>query len=181
GEDARVWDFDTLGPRRTQTLRGHVGGTEPFHWNGELPSFDSLVGEVYLRRMAGPPLAPDQEQALFGWVNSIPLVAQSAPADTAAVARGKAIFEDTTHAACTSCHSGPQLTNNASADVGTGGQFQVPRLIGVGFRAPFLHNGCAATLTDRFGVCGGSGDLHGVTSQLTSAQIADLVSYLQTL
>ncbi|MCU1279762.1 MAG: cytochrome peroxidase, partial [bacterium] len=181
GEDARVWAFDQLGPRRTQTLRGHVGGTEPFHWSGELATFDSLVGEVYMRRMAGPFLATDQEQALFAWINAIPLVPPSAAADAAAVSRGKTLFEDTTHGACTTCHSGPQLTNNADADVGTGGKFQVPRLIGVGFRAPFLHDGCAATLTDRFTGCGGTSDLHGVTSQMTSAQNADLVAYLQTL
>ncbi|HWE26595.1 MAG TPA: cytochrome c, partial [Polyangia bacterium] len=181
GEDARVWQFDTLGPRRTQSLRGHVGGTEPFHWGGELPSFDALVGEVYMRRMAGPSLATDQKQVLFAWVNAIPTLPASPPPDPAAVARGQALFEDTAHAACSSCHSGPELTNNATTDVGTGGNFQVPRLLGVGWRAPFLHDGCAATLTDRFTSCGGTTDLHGVTSQLTAAQIADLVAYLQTL
>jgi mono/diheme cytochrome c family protein len=181
GEDARVWEFDALGPRRTQSLRGHVGGTEPFHWGGELPDFDSLVGEVYMRRMAGPLLAPDQKQVLFSWVNAIPLLPASPVADAAAVARGKTLFEDTTHAACTSCHSGPELTNNSGADVGTGGTFQVPRLIGVAWRAPFLHDGCAATLTDRFTSCGGTTNLHGATSQMTAAQIADLVAYLQTL
>jgi mono/diheme cytochrome c family protein len=181
GEDARVWKFDALGPRRTQSLRGHVGGTEPFHWGGELPNFDSLVGEVYMRRMAGPLLAPDQKQVLFSWINAIPSLPASPAADAAAVARGKTLFEDTTHAACTSCHSGPELTNNSDADVGTGGKFQVPRLIGVSWRAPFLHDGCAATLTDRFTSCGGTTDLHGATSQMTAAQIADLVAYLQTL
>lgn len=181
GEDARVWQFDGLGPRRTQSLRGHVGGTEPFHWGGELATFDALVGEVYQKRMGGPVLAPDQEAALSNWVDAIPTLPQSPPADAAAVARGKALFEDTTHAACTSCHSGPELTNNATVDVGTGGKFQVPRLVGVGWRAPFLHDGCAATLTDRFTACGGTTDLHGVTSQLTAAQISDLVAYVSTL
>jgi hypothetical protein len=61
----------------------------------------------------------------------------------------------------------------------------VPSLLGVGGRAPFLHDGCATTLTDRFGdrrvpTCGG-GDLHGKTAHLTSAQIADLVAYLESL
>jgi len=181
GEDGRVWDFNTLGPRRTQSLRGKVSGTEPFHWGGELPTFDALIKEVYLGRMAGPALQTDQQQVLFNWINAIPALPQSAPADAAAVARGKAIFEDTTHAACTSCHSGPELTNNSDADVGTGGKFQVPRLIGVGWRAPFLHDGCASTLSDRFTSCGGTTDLHGVTSSLTAAQISDLVAYLQTL
>jgi hypothetical protein len=48
------------------------------------------------------------------------------------------------------------------------------------WRAPFLHDGRAPTLTDRFGPNGG-GDLHGQTSQLSQSQIADLVNYLETL
>jgi cytochrome c553 len=181
GEDARVWEFDGIGPRRTQTLRGHVGGTEPFHWSGDLPNFGSLVGEVYMQRMAGPSLAADQQTALFSWINAIPVLPQSAAPDAAAVARGQALFEDTAHAACSSCHSGPELTNNSTVDVGTGGSFQVPRLLGVAWRAPFLHDGCAATLADRFSACGGTTNLHGATSSLTAAQINDLIAYLQTL
>ena len=37
-----------------------------------------------------------------------------------------------------------------------------------------MHDGCAPTLKDRFGPCGG-GDKHGVTSKLTSGQVDDLV------
>jgi hypothetical protein len=64
------------------------------------------------------------------------------------VARGQAIFEDAAHAACTICDSGPELTNDASVDVGTGGTFQVPRLLGVAWRAPFLHDGCCRPSSD---------------------------------
>jgi hypothetical protein len=72
------------------------------------------------------------------------------------------------------------MTNNQSVDVGTGGVFQVPSLVGVGWRAPFLHTGCAITLFDRFDpACGGS--THGDTRDLGKAQIADMVSYLETL
>jgi len=64
--------------------------------------------------------------------------------------------------------------------VGTGGEFQVPPLLGVGDRAPYLHDGCAPTLRDRFGPCGG-GDEHGHTSHLGPADLDDLVAYLSTL
>jgi hypothetical protein len=40
--------------------------------------------------------------------------------------------------------------------------------------APYLHAG-AATLADRFDAGIGGGDKHGHTSQLTTAQIADLM------
>jgi len=75
-----------------------------------------------------------------------------------------------------------QLTNNNSVAVGTGEMFQVPSLRGVGWRAPYMHDGCAATLSDRFtdATCGG-GDQHGMTSQLSEADRADLIAYLQSL
>jgi cytochrome c peroxidase len=58
---------------------------------------------------------------------------------------------------------------------------QVPSLIGVAYRAPFIHTGCAATLRDRFDPSCGGGDKHGHTSQLDGGQIDDLVAYLETL
>lgn len=72
-----------------------------------------------------------------------------------------------------------KLTNNATVDVGTGGAFQVPPLVGLGWRAPFLHDGCAATLADRFGSCATS--QHGSTGSLSAGEIADLTAYLETL
>jgi hypothetical protein len=59
---------------------------------------------------------------------------------------------------------------------------QVPSLLGVAWRAPFMHTGCAPTLSERFTSSGcGGGDLHGVTSTLTAGQVADLTTYLQSL
>jgi cytochrome c peroxidase len=48
-------------------------------------------------------------------------------------------------------------------------------------RAPYMHDGCATTLKDRFDPNCGGGDKHGVTSHLTPAEIDDLVAYLETL
>ncbi|MBC8131533.1 MAG: cytochrome-c peroxidase, partial [Deltaproteobacteria bacterium] len=64
----------------------------------------------------------------------------------------------------------------------TSAAFQVPSLRGVGWRAPFMHDGCSPTLAARFGnkYCDG-GDAHGKTSQLTPAQIDDLVAFLESL
>ena len=73
------------------------------------------------------------------------------------------------------CH-----TDNKTVNVGVGQPFQVPTLVGIGIRDPYMSNGCAATLEDRFGPCGG-GDMHGQTSQLSQSDIADLVLYLKTL
>lgn len=179
GDDAHVWSFQGIGPRRTQTFRGGLLGTEPFHWDGDMKDLTHLTGAVFQGRMSGPPLTADQIDALGRFADAIPAIPVSAPSDAAAVARGKALFSDP-EVACAGCHSGAALTNNATVDVGTGKAFQVPSLRGIAFRAPFLHTGCAPTLLDRFGACGG-GDQHGKTSHLSAAQLRDLVAYLETL
>ena len=88
--------------------------------------------------MSGPTLADDQSDALRAWLFAIPRpqVQSSAPAD--AILRGKDLFEGA--AGCSGCHTGPRLTSNATVDVGTGGAFQVPPLVGVSLRAPYLHS-----------------------------------------
>jgi hypothetical protein len=177
-EDGRVWEFADLGSRRTQNLGGGIMDTAPFHWAGDLSDFPSLVHEVFESRMGSA--RPNHLQlAAFGkWIDTVPAVIP-AVTDSAVVERGRALFESP-EAGCATCHSGTQLTNNQTVDVGTGGFFQVPSLLGVGSRAPFMHTGCAPTLRDRFGACGG-GDLHGTTSSLNVAQIDDLVAYLESL
>ncbi len=177
GDDGRVWAFD-FGARRTQALRGGILATAPFHWNGDQKDIPALVHEVFVGRMGGPALDPRQVATLSGWLDKIPALPNGAAADAPAALRGRALFESP-EVACASCHSGARFTNNQTLDVGTGGAFQVPSLLGVAARAPYLHDGCAATLHDRFGACGGS--QHGGTAQLSSSQIDDLVAYLETL
>jgi mono/diheme cytochrome c family protein len=179
-EDGRVWTFDDAGPRRTQSVRGTIEGTAPYHWDGTLADLPALTAEVFVKRMSGNPLASSQITALQNWLFTIPPPASSPPLDPASAARGQALFNDSS-VGCTACHNGPRLTNNATVDVGTGSPFQVPALIGVGWRAPYLHDGRASLLQDRFNPTLGGGDAHGHTSQLSASQINDLVSYLETL
>lgn len=182
GDDGRVWNFAPIGPRRTQSLRGGILATAPFHWDGDMTDMKKLMRDVFTGRMSGENLSDAQMTAVASWLDAQPVVPRSLTRDAQAVARGKSLFEDAT-VACASCHSGDHLTNNQSVSVGTGGSFQVPSLLGIASRAPFMHTGCAPTLTDRFGgapECGG-GDSHGKTSHLSSAQLGDLVAYLETL
>jgi hypothetical protein len=181
GEDGRVWNFVCAGARRTQSIRGGISGTAPFHWDGSEHDFSHLMDDVFSGRMAGPMLNTDQKTALQSWVDTIPALPPAAGLDSAAVVRGAMIFNDP-KIACTTCHAGALMTNNTTVDVGTGQALQVPSLRGVSWRPPFMHNGCAATLGERFSnpTCGG-GDRHGVTSTLTGAQLSDLTTYLQSL
>jgi len=179
-DDGQVWNFANLGPRRTQSLAGGIAGTEPLHWAGDMSNFDMLAFDVFLSRMSGPKIEPVHAASLKKWVDTIPRLEAPGNGDVGAVARGQGLFNEPS-LGCATCHSGPRLTNNQTLDVNTGaGPFQVPSLLGIAWRAPYMHQGCAATLEDRFGPCGG-GDRHGQTSKLTVAQRSDLIAYLETL
>jgi hypothetical protein len=179
-EDGRTWTFACEGTRRTQSLQVGLKGTEPFHWGGDEKDFSQLVTDVFVGRMSGPMLAQDQIDATLSWIDAQPRRTRTLPTDMAAVTRGSALFNDATRAGCATCHTGAHFTNNQTVDVGTGGMFQVPSLVGIGTRGPFMHDGCAKTLRDRFGTCGG-GDKHGITSTLKPAELDDLLTYLNSI
>jgi cytochrome c peroxidase len=177
GDDSHVWTLDG-NSRRTPSLRGTIAGTAPYHWPGDEPDLVQLTNDVYTGRMAGGQLNSDQMAALSAWIQTIPAPPPPSWIDAASAVRGSAVFErgDTL---CATCHSGAKLTNNLTVYVGTGQPFQVPPLIGVGWRAPFLHDGCAKTIADRFGACATQG--HGGTAQLGTQDLADLEMYLESL
>lgn len=179
GDDGRVWRFQETGPRRTQPLQGGLRGSEPFHWSGDINDFSNLMDDVFTRRMSGAKASKEQANALLDWIDRVPAPPPARSSQDEAVLRGAALFTDA-QVGCASCHQGPRLAGQDTVDVGTGEPFQVPTLRGLSYRAPFLHNGCAQDLTERFGPCGG-GDQHGKTSHLSQAQIQDLVAYLESL
>jgi hypothetical protein len=184
-DDGHVWVFDTLGARRTQTVSGGVLATAPLHWNGDMSGLTDIMHEVFEKRMSGDPslAGPRHIDAFANWLNAIPAYPASPTGSAAQIAHGKEIFESP-QVGCTTCHNGAHFTNNQTVDVGTGQAFQVPTLIGVAARAPFMHDGCAVTLADRFDStqpgCNG-GDKHGKTSQLSAEDQTDLIAYLETL
>jgi mono/diheme cytochrome c family protein len=183
-EDGHLWQFE-FGPRRTPTVSGHVLETAPFHWDGSIGDLSTLMFDVFVHRMGGARSAaePENVAAFASWLDSIPPFPASPTGTEAQIAHGKQLFERA-DVGCIGCHSGEHFTNNRNEDVGTGRQFQVPPLLGVSARAPFLHDGCAATLADRFdpskAACNG-GESHGHTAQLAPSDIADLIAYLETL
>lgn len=178
-DDGVVWDFARDGKRRTQSLAGSLLQRAPFHWTGDENSLPVLLDDVFAKRMSGGTLTDRQKAAIGPWLDRVPAPAPSA-GDPGAIARGAALFASPV-TACTQCHNGALMTNNQKFDVGTGGRFKVPSLLGVGARAPFLHDGCAATLMDRFGACNGGPGAHGDTSMLSADQLKDLVQYLDSL
>jgi YVTN family beta-propeller protein len=110
--------------------------------------------------------------------------------------RGKEIFFSK-QTNCASCHSGPFYTDSQPRpiseivrhDVGTGKDdpsekmspaYDTPTLLGLYKTAPYLHHGKATTLQEVFTKYNPH-DQHGKTSQLSSAQIDDLVEFLRAL
>jgi mono/diheme cytochrome c family protein len=178
GEDGHVWTFSDSGERRTQALNVGLDGTAPFHWVGDMPGIPELMEEVLVQRMGGVHETLGRTEALEQWLFSLQSPAPMRAGDDPAAVRGRELFAG--RAQCSSCHSGDKLTNNNNYDVGTGGSFQVPSLIGVGSRGPWLHTGCARTLRGRFDPqCGG--DEHGQTADLSETQVDDLIAYLESL
>jgi hypothetical protein len=177
GDDGHVWLLDGA-QRRTPSLRGTIAGTAPYHWPGDEADLDVLVNDVYTVRMSGVTLTNPVMGALTTWVQKVPELPAPSWVDPAAASRGQALFERA-DVGCATCHSGPKFTNNVTVDVGTGGSFQVPPLVGVGWRTPLFHDGCARVIADRFGAC--ATPKHGSIETLSSQDVSDLIAYLETL
>jgi len=181
GEDGHTWRFSGFGARRTQALHVGLRDTAPFHWNGDLPNVSALMTQVFVGRMGGVRENEPRTTALSEWLFSLKPPASIRNAGDEAAQRGRTLFESS-DVGCTNCHSGAKLTDNRTLaiDSVSSTKLQVPSLVAVGYRAPFMHDGCAKTLGDRFNVrCGG--DQHGNVQSLNDAQRSDLVAYLESL
>lgn len=176
GDDGHVWLFDDADPRRTLSLRGGLLAGAPFEWHGEQPTFEAVFSDFFATRMQGGVPAPDVVDAEARWLDARPALPAAHAEDPAAVARGQALFESAA-LGCSTCHAGPRRSSAASVDAGTGGSYQVPSLLGVAYRAPYLHDACAATLHDVLGACA-RGGAHAVSS---TSDADDLAAYLASL
>jgi mono/diheme cytochrome c family protein len=173
-DDGLVWNLPE--PRRTPALGGGLLDSAPYHWLGDLRDLPALYTEVFEGRMGGPPLSRADAAALTDWLDALPSIDAPPVVDVDAVERGARIAARSSQG-CQSCHFG--RARQESMDVGTGRRFQPPSLRGLAFRAPYLHDGCAPTLADRFGRCATRG--HGATEHLTARELDDLIAYLESL
>jgi hypothetical protein len=179
-DDGQSWPaLDEAALRRTQSLEGGISGTEPLHWDGRMLNLRMISEAVFVGRMLGRPLTSEELTSLVEWMDSIPRPKRVAVRDPAAVALGRELFADPS-LGCLTCHNGPRLGSNLSVDVGTGLVAQVPSLVGVAYRLPVMHTGCATSLVDRFDPeCGGRA--HGTAYPLYPFQKEALAAYLSSL
>jgi mono/diheme cytochrome c family protein len=181
GEDGHVWRFKGTGERRTQALHVGLRDTAPFHWAGDLKNVGELMTQVFVGRMGGINESAPRISALSEWLFALKAPPAIRDSNDEAAQRGQVLF-NSNEVGCATCHSGAKLTDNKSVAIDTrvATKLQVPSLVAIGYRAPFMHTGCAPTLAARFDpACGG--DTHGNTAGLTDAQRTDLVAYLESL
>lgn len=180
GDDGQAWNFPT-GTLRTISLRGTFASMGPYNWGGEFTTLDELMADVFVSRSLGPRLQHNHVLRLSAWLEALPPYPNGtiSAQEAAARARGEALFQSPA-LNCASCHAGPKLTNQQTMDVGSEGAFQVPSLIGLRYRAPYLHNGCATTLAVRFTNANCGGTNHGGYG-LSQTQLTDLMVYLNSL
>ena len=194
--DGLSYDFDTSGVGDNlldnRSLMG-VAGTEPFKWNGKNPSLEVQCGPRFARvLMRTDPIPPKDLRDLTTFIKSLPPARVARSADgkpTPAQERGKAVFFATMtpdrkeipyERRCSTCHRPPLYSVRLSFDVGTGGAFDTPHLLGLATTAPYLHDGRAQTLEELWTTYN-TNDLHGVSSYMNKIQLNDLVDFLKTL
>ncbi|MDP3504787.1 MAG: hypothetical protein Q8S33_30895 [Myxococcales bacterium] len=178
GDDGHVWRFPGE-VRRTQPLTGGLSKTAPFHWAGNRADMAAIMSDTFVDRMGGAPPDSSAVADLTAFLDALPAPSASAPQPPPArLSQGQLAFATV---GCDTCHGGPLMTNNATVDVGTGAPFQVPSLIGLGARAPYMHDGCATTMRERFTKPGCGGSKHGDVSKLSADDLDALVDYLTGL
>jgi YVTN family beta-propeller protein len=200
--DGLTWDLepdgfgrDVVANRPIEALKG----TEPYKWNGGNPNLPTECGprtEKYFWR------AENYDDLtltdLVTYVRSLPprpnRWRQPGGVLTEAQERGRQLFVRDTDKfgkpipeanRCVTCHSGPKGTNQKSSDVGTKkptdnpGPLDTAHLTNIALKAPYLHDGSAATLEQIWTVFNPQ-DKHGRTNDLTKDELNDLIEYLRT-
>lgn len=175
-----------IGGRRlapTLTVRG-VAGTAPYLRDGSYPRIadlthlsTTLLGG-WLRHEAG------RGEALDAFVRALPRHPPKDP-PLERVREGLDVF---VRAGCPTCHAFPAFTSLASVPQGSlfpesdtlasDERLDVPSLLSVGTRGPFLADGRAPTLRSVFDEAGGR---HGDTESLAEEDLDALVTFLESL
>ena len=203
GEDGQVWIVPG-GERQTPQLAGRLDGTGPFNWLGTENELDTNMDKT-IERMGGNGLESAELASLEQFItHGLPRPVNPNVYDsglTEAQERGRQLF-NSAKAACSTCHSGPALTDGKFYDVGTTTKLErevimmtkemgdldwdapetlmlnTPGLLDLFATAPYLHDGSASTLME---VLDRTATTMGHTADLTVEQKQDLVEYLKTL
>jgi len=183
--DGLNWDLlnDGLGsPKNTKSML-HVHLSPPMTWTGVREGYEESIAKGFFFLLHQP--AKKEISAVAAYLRSLapdpsPHLVRGAGGKSSpspAALRGKSIFLE---AQCAGCHSGENLTNLRSYDVGTGGTLDTPGLAELWRTGPYLHNGSASTVEDVLEQAARTGK-HGGVPSLTPGQRQDLAAYLLSL
>jgi len=199
-EDQLVWATPE-GMRQTPALAGRLHDTAPYNWGATEATLAGNMAET-IDRMDGEGLTDEELASLEEFL----IIGLERPMNPHRLAsgltpeqlNGKALFNDPT-VGCAGCHSGPDLADGNTYDVGTADDMELelqmliaelmqeelqpiklntPSLRDLFATAPYFHNGTAETLMD---VLDRTSTTMGNTSHLSFEQKQDLVAYLKTL
>ena len=200
--DGLTWDLEPDGFGRDIVANRPIEAvkdTEPFKWNGGNPNLPTECGprtEKYFWRAENYDSLTLTDLVVY--VRSLlprpNRWRQPGGVLTEAQERGRKLFErdidkfgkpipETNR--CVYCHSGEKGTNQKSFDVGTKkatdnpGPLDTAHLTNIALKAPYLHDGSAASLEQIWTVFNPQ-DKHGRTNDLTKDELNDLIEYLRT-
>jgi mono/diheme cytochrome c family protein len=190
GDDGLVWFLHTgaIAPklRRTPPAWTARPALAPLHWDGAFPNAGALTRATITGLMGGDGLLVD-EVAVGAWLASLPAptARPRTPEEHSLATAGERVFAS---AGCADCHRGEYLSDGERHAVlapsgDPAAQLELvdtPTLRGVGARAPYLHDGRAATLDEVIGAHN-AGDRHGRTRGMSDEDRRALISYLEGL
>jgi cytochrome c peroxidase len=182
--------------RRTPMLAGRVAAPGPYGWHAESPSIVARELQGFgLHRWGVVPTTRRAEQekrarALFDFLRrGLVPPARVARSLTPKEKVGEELFSSKA-LGCADCHPPtrgyttrqayplPLLPLAAGFDEDPNGRYKIPGLTFLAGRAPYFHDGSAASLEE---LIANNGSRMGNTAQLTDAERAALVAFLKTL
>ncbi|HZL91840.1 MAG TPA: cytochrome c peroxidase [Pirellulaceae bacterium] len=175
-------DLSFGAPKRVLSLLAQ-GDTAPYAWVGKNPDLATQIKNSIEKTMQFNDEAPaDAVQAIAAYLQALrlppPLADLRGSRNEAAIARGKAVFENRD---CARCHAPPNYTTPKTYDVGLkdkegNTEFNPPSLRGISHREPYFHDNSAATLEEVFLKYG-----HPSGEKYEPAEIGDLIEFLRSL
>ncbi len=186
-EDGLVWDLPNDGVTNPKNTRSLVGAprTTPLMTLAVRADLESCVQAGFAHILFKQP-DEDAVPALEAFIASLRGLPKPGPRDEAAISRGRELFHGPA-VGCSRCHPGPLWTDRRRTDVGTalhatdkGKAYDTTSLVECWRNAPYLAGGQAATLMECLTTCNPQ-DRHGLTHDLTEAQLQDLCAFLDSL
>jgi cytochrome c peroxidase len=176
-------DEDRGAPKKVVTLRG-VAHSGPWAWNGSKTSMqDQIKTSLIISMQTQLPteeLPIDSLAAYLQTLPSVPSVASARAQELDETTRTR-LMSSFQKFGCRDCHANDAFTSDSVFDVGLHdemgeSEFNPPSLLGVSQRAPYFHDGRAASLADVL-----KSSHHNAELPLKESEIQDMRQLLESL